>query len=243
MVVGVGGVGSWTVEALARTGIGHLILVDLDEVCVTNTNRQLHAITGNYGRPKVEAMRDRIATIAPACRVDCVADFFTADTADAILSLAPTLVIDAIDDAREKALLIDGCRTRNLPVIVSGAAGGRRNPAAVTTGDLGATAGDPLLREVRRHLRTLHGWTMSDRQPWGIATVFSQERAVYPTAAGEVCAMPEAGAPARLDCRTGFGTSAMVVGAVGLSLAALAADLLAAAPHLTGLPLGEGSRP
>ena len=243
MVVGVGGVGSWTVEALARTGVGHLILVDLDEVCVTNTNRQLHAVLGNYGRPKVEAMRDRIATIAPDCRVEAIGDFFTAETAETILGLGPDLVIDAIDDAREKALLIHRCRERSLPVIVSGAAGGRRNPAAVTTGDLGATAGDPLLREVRRHLRATHGWSIPDRAPWSVTAAFSTERAVYPTATGETCATPEAGAPARLDCRTGFGTSAMVVGAVGLALAALAADLLATLPHLTDLRADEGGTP
>ncbi len=240
MVIGVGGVGSWTVEALARTGVGRLILVDLDEVCVTNTNRQLHAVMGNYGRPKVDAMRDRIAAIAPGCSVEVIADFFAADTADAILGLSPDLVIDAIDDAREKALLIHLCRARALPLIVSGAAGGRKNPAAVTSGDLGATAGDPLLREVRRHLRTGHGWSVADRQPWGIPAVFSQERALYPTPEGEVCATPEAGAPARLDCRTGFGTSAMVVGAVGLTLAALAADLLASGAHPTRQPSFDG---
>jgi tRNA A37 threonylcarbamoyladenosine dehydratase len=240
MVIGVGGVGSWTIEALARTGVGRLILVDLDEVCVTNTNRQVHAISGNYGRPKVEAMRDRVAAIAPGCSVEVIADFFAADTAEAILGLSPDLVIDAIDDAREKALLIHLCRARSLPLIVSGAAGGRKNPAAVTAGDLGATAGDPLLREVRRHLRMAHGWTIADRQPWGVSAVFSQERATYPTPEGEVCDTPASGAPGRLDCRTGFGTSAMVVGAVGLTLAALAADLLAYGAHPTGQPSLDG---
>lgn len=240
MVVGVGGVGSWTVEALARTGVGRLILVDLDEVCVTNTNRQVHAVTGNYGRPKVEAMRDRVAAIAPRCQVEVVADFFAADTADAILGRSPHLVIDAIDDAREKALLIHLCRERALPVVVSGAAGGRKNPAAVTAGDLGATAGDPLLREVRRHLRMAHGWTIADRQPWCISAVFSQERALYPTPEGEVCDTPATGAPSRLDCRRGFGTSAMIVGAFGLSLAALAADLLASGAHPTTQPSFDG---
>ena len=233
MVIGVGGVGSWTIEALARTGVGRLILVDLDEVCVTNTNRQVHAISGNYGRPKVEAMRDRVAAIAPGCSVEVIADFFAADTAEAILGLSPDLVIDAIDDAREKALLIHLCRARSLPLIVSGAAGGRKNPAAVT-------AGDPLLREVRRHLRMAHGWTIADRQPWGVSAVFSQERATYPTPEGEVCDTPASGAPGRLDCRTGFGTSAMVVGAVGLTLAALAADLLAYGAHPTGQPSLDG---
>lgn len=238
MVVGVGGVGSWVVEALARTGIGHLILVDLDEVCVSNTNRQVHAVTGNYGRMKVEAMRERVAAISPDCRVETIADFFTAETASAILERSPSLVVDAIDDAREKALLIHLCRQRGLPVVVSGAAGGRRDPAAVIRGDLGATAGDPLLREVRRHLRNLHGWSVADREPWDIPAIFSRERALYPSPDGEVCATPAGGASARLDCRTGFGTSAMVVGAVGLSLAALAADLLgsAATPGLRSEP-------
>lgn len=240
MVIGVGGVGSWTVEALARTGVGRLILVDLDEVCVTNTNRQLHAVMGNYGRLKVEAMRDRITAIAPSCSVEVISEFFGADTAEAILGRPTDLVVDAIDEAREKARLIHLCRQRSLPIIVSGAAGGRRNPAAVTSGDLGATAGDPLLREVRRHLRTTHGWTIADRQPWGIPTVFSKERALYPSPEGELCATPAAGAPSRLDCRTGFGTSAMVIGAVGLTLAALAADLLASGAHPTGQPSAEG---
>lgn len=228
MVVGVGGVGSWVVEALARTGVGRLILVDMDEVCVTNTNRQVHAVTGNFGRMKVDAMRDRVTAIAPDCSVETLADFFTAETAATILDLAPSLVVDAIDNASEKALLIHLCRERGLPVLVSGAAGGRRDPSAVASGDLGATAGDPLLREVRRHLRNRHGWAVGERDPWRVAAVFSRERAIYPGSDGEVCATPDAGAPARLDCRTGFGTSAMVVGAVGLCLAALAADHLTA---------------
>ena len=133
-VVGVGGVGSWTVEALARSGVGGLTLVDLDEVCVTNVNRQLPALDGGFGKFKVEELAKRVAAINPDCRVRARAEFFNDKTSGAILADGFDYVVDAIDNVSNKARLIADCRERGIPVITSGAAGGRRDGAGCFAG-------------------------------------------------------------------------------------------------------------
>lgn len=231
-VVGIGGVGTWTVEALARSGVGRLTLVDLDDVCVTNTNRQLHTLSapegGTVGRFKVEVMAERARQISPHITVHEEERFFTARTCEELLSPAGRppydLLVDAIDSTEHKALLIAECWRRGLPAVVSGGAGGRRAAHKVTCGDLSAATHDPLLRQVRRLLRATHGLPEG---PWGVTAVYSQERAVYPTPEGGVCERPAPGEPARLDCRAGFGAAAHVTGVFGLMAAGAALDLLA----------------
>src|SRR5687767_5725239 len=151
-VVGVGGVGSWSAEGLARTGVGTLTLVDLDDVCVTNVNRQLPALEGQIGRPKVTVLAERVRLINPECRVETVHEFFTPATAAPLLAPPHDFVVDAVDRMSIKALLIAGCRERGKPVITIGAAGGRRDPTRIRAGDIGE-AGDELLRQVRKKLR------------------------------------------------------------------------------------------
>lgn len=218
-VIGIGGVGSWVAEALARSGVGGLRLVDLDEVCLTNVNRQLHALSETVGRLKVEVMAERIRAIHPECAVEAVPDFFTAETAAAILEPPLDAVADAIDDARLKALLIARCRAANLPVVTSGGAGGRRDPFRLRAADLAFSSHDPLLAEVRRRLRRDYGFPPPG-EPFGVDCVFSEEAPVFPSADGETCGRPDAGSPTRLDCRTGLGTAAFVTGAFGLAVAA-----------------------
>ena len=228
-VIGIGGVGSWTAEALARTGVGTLTLIDLDDICVTNTNRQIHAVSSTIGRSKVDVMADRVLAIHPDCNVVRIHDFFTASTAESLLLPAFDVVVDAIDDVANKCRLLALCRQRGIPVVAVGGAGGRRNPALIRVDDLSQSGGDGLLRDVRRTLR--HTWSFPEKGPWGIRTVFSVEKAVFPGSDGEICDRPDPSMNLKLDCASGFGTASFVTGTFGLMAAAEAVDLLTAAPR------------
>jgi tRNA A37 threonylcarbamoyladenosine dehydratase len=221
-VVGVGGVGSWTAEGLARSGIGHLTLIDLDDVCVTNTNRQLPALEGQIGRPKVTALAERIRLINPECTVDEVPQFFTATTAPALLAGPFDFVVDAVDRMSHKALLIAEARSRGCGVVTVGAAGGRRDPTQVRTGDLGHAGNDELLRQVRKKLRRDHGFAKGaarGRMNFGVRCVWSEELPVFPRADGTCSTAPESGESLRLDCASGFGAAVFVTGVFGLAAA------------------------
>src|SRR4051812_24419635 len=139
-VIGVGGVGSWVVEALARSGIGQLTLIDLDEVCVSNVNRQLHALDGEFGKAKVNVMAQRLRAINPECSVHARVEFFLETNAEALLKPTYDYVVDAIDAISKKALLIAACRAKQIRILTIGAAGGRTNPAAIKIDDLAFTS-------------------------------------------------------------------------------------------------------
>lgn len=215
-VVGVGGVGSWTVEALVRSGVGRLTLIDLDEVCVTNTNRQLPALEGNVGRPKVEVLAERVLAISPDCRVHAVQEFFTGQSEERLLSERYDWVVDAIDHVGHKCLLIAGCVRRGIPVLAVGGAGGKRDGTAVRLADLAETHQDALLKQTRQLLRKEHGFPREPGCRFGVPAVFSTEKPVYPYADGTACQTPEPGAPLKLDCASGFGAASFVTGAFGL---------------------------
>ena len=218
-VVGVGGVGSWTVEGLARSGIGALTLVDLDDVCVTNVNRQLPALDGHIGRPKVSVLAERVQAINPACRVTVLQEFFTKESADRMLAAPFDYVVDAIDRMSNKALLIGECRAMGRPVLTVGAAGGKRDATQIRAGDLGDAYSDELLRQVRKKLRRDHGFssgTTKGRMHFGVRCVWSSEMPVYPRADGTCSTEPEAGANLAMDCESGFGAAVFVTGAFGL---------------------------
>lgn len=218
-VVGVGGVGSWVVEGLARSGIGALTLIDLDDVCLTNVNRQLPALDGNIGRPKVVALAERIRLINPHCAVTTVGEFFTAKTADTLLATRFAWVVDCIDLMSNKALLIAECTQRGQPVVTVGSAGGRRDATRIRVSDLGDSHGDELLRQVRKKLRRDHGFAKGEGNRYGIPCVSTQEQPVFPWADGTCAAAPEAGSNLRLDCATGFGTAVFITGAFGFAAA------------------------
>jgi tRNA A37 threonylcarbamoyladenosine dehydratase len=228
-VVGIGGVGTWAAEALARSGIGAITLVDLDEVCVTNINRQLHALTETVGKPKVEAMAERIRAINPDCRVTAEQKFFSEQTEAELLAPKFDFVLDAIDNVPNKVLLLVRCREKNLPVIACGGAGGRRELTAVRVGDLSQASHDKLLAEVRRRLRQEHGFP-AGQSAMGIACVYSVERTVFPQADGTVCEMrSEADDGARLNCNGGLGSATFVTGAFGFAAAGLVVRKIAEA--------------
>ncbi len=231
-VVGVGGVGSWAVESLARSGIGHLTLVDLDEICVTNVNRQLHAMDGQIGRQKTEAMENRVRAIHPGCEVAVVRRFFTARSAEEILTGKFDAVIDAIDATRDKALLLAECVRRGLAAVTCGGAGGRRDATRIRVADLAFSGKDPLLHQVRKRLRASHGFPKVPMgvkpAAMGIEAVFSDEAQVFHQEDGSVsCERPESGSR-RLTCEGGLGTVAHVTAAFGMIAAGRVLERLAA---------------
>jgi len=229
MVVGIGGVGSWVVEALARSGIGRLTLVDLDEVCVSNINRQLHALDSTVGRSKVEVMVERVRTISPEARVEGRVEFFTADTASRLLGLEtdsiskdrPDFVVDAIDAMSNKVRLIALCQGAGIPLVVCGGAGGRRDPTAVRVADLATVTHDRLLSEVRKRLRREHGFSRTSKK-LRIECVHSAEAPVFPDRDGQVCSTRASDneLPLRLNCESGFGSATQVTGTFGFAAAA-----------------------
>ena len=217
-VVGVGGVGSWVVEGLARSGIGALTLVDLDDVCVTNVNRQLPALDGHIGRAKVVVLAERVRLINPECKIEPVEDFFTPATAERILGTRYDFVVDAIDRMSQKAHLIAGCRERGFSMLTIGAAGGRRDPTKIKTGDIGE-AGDELLRQVRKRLRREYHFPSGEQRGitrMGVRCVWSTEPPIFPWSDGTCGGEPEPGSNLKLDCASGFGTAVFVTGVMGL---------------------------
>ncbi|MET0262449.1 MAG: tRNA threonylcarbamoyladenosine dehydratase, partial [Rariglobus sp.] len=218
-VVGGGGVGSWVVEGLARSGVGALTLIDLDDVCVTNVNRQLPAIDGNIGRPKVAALAERVRLINPACRVTTHVEFLTAESAPRLLAENYAWVVDCIDDVANKALLIATCVQRRQPVLTVGGAGGKRDATRIRASDLGDAHGDELLKQVRRRLRRDHGFARGEGNHYEVPCVSSQEKPLFPWANGTCATEPEPGSNLRLDCASGFGTAVFVTAPFGFAAA------------------------
>ena len=211
-VVGVGGVGSWAVEALARSGVGRLTLIDADDVCVGNTNRQVHALAGQYGRPKVEVVAERVRAINPAIEVEVIPQFLTPANLENLLGRGCDLVFDACDAFRVKVEMIAWCRRRKLPLVVCGSAGGRVDPTLVRVRDLSRTEHDALLALVRKKLREEFRFPRGPKRYFGVAAVYSLENVRYPQADGSVCGTrpdaPDGGFS--LDCGSGLGAATHV---------------------------------
>lgn len=223
-IIGIGGVGSWTAEAFIRSGIEDITLIDLDEVCISNTNRQVHALDGNMGKSKAEAMKERMLLINPNARITCIVDFFTPTTAAAILSVPYDVIVDAIDSVDNKCLLLAECRRMGRPIVTCGSVGGRTDPTLIRRSDLNETTNDGLLRNVRKKLRKNHDFPNDGALD--IPAVFSVEIPVFPNATGEVCSTREKGVNSRMDCSTGFGTASFVSGSLGFAAASVAMDLM-----------------
>lgn len=230
-IIGVGGVGSWIVEALARTGLGALTLVDADDVCTTNINRQLPALDGTVGRPKVAVLAERVRLISPECQVQALPEFYTKASAPELLETNYDFVIDAVDRMSTKAHIIHSCRDRGLRVLTCGAAGGRRNPSLVRAEDLGLAGQDELLRQTRKKLRREFGWEhgiQATALPMGVRCVFSPEKPVFPWTDGTCSAEPEPGSSLRMDCASGFGAASFITGVFGFVAAAEVVRVLVA---------------
>lgn len=220
LVIGIGGVGSWVAEAFARTGIGHMTLVDLDDLCVTNINRQIHAVNGTVGKFKVDVMKDRIALINPFCEVDTKQCFFSPKNLDNIFDKTYDFVIDACDDFTNKCYLIDHCRKNKIPLVVMGGAGGKTDPLQIRVTDMASSANDRLLAKLRKKLRQDFAFPNETDGDFGVWSVWSHERAVYPTADG--CVTHKApGLAKNMDCSEGFGSASFVTGAFAFATSSL----------------------
>lgn len=216
-VVGIGGVGSWAAEALARSGVGEITLIDLDDICVTNINRQIHAVTDSVGQMKVDVMAERIRQINPNCTVHAIDDFLTEETLDEYLSPNFDAVLDAIDSAHNKAKLISACKRRKIPIVTTGAAGGLSDPTRIQIVDLSKTQNDPLAAKVRRLLRRHYGFSTTPKRHFSVPCVFSMEPMRYPKPDGSSCTQKSAmEAGVRLDCSGGFGASMVITATFGL---------------------------
>ena len=206
MLVGAGGVGSWAAEAVARTGIGRLTLIDMDVLVASNVNRQLPALTETFGRAKIEVLAERARGINPAIRVDCVDDFLTWDNLPQLMQETPHLVLDCTDDLDAKISMILWCRRRRIPLVVCGAAGGKSDPTQLRVSDLARTERDPLIAKIRRRLRHDYKFPTNPKEKFGIACVYSDEAVTTPD--GASC-------DSGLSC-SGYGSATVVTATMGM---------------------------
>jgi tRNA A37 threonylcarbamoyladenosine dehydratase len=222
-VVGIGGVGSWVAEALARSAIGRITLIDLDMLAESNVNRQIHALGDAFGKAKTTAMAERILAINPYCQVSEIEDFVAPDNLDAMLDRGYDMVIDAIDQARTKAAMIAWCKAHQLPLITVGGAGGQLDPTRIAITDLTRTLQDPLLAKVRSLLRKDYAFTRDPKKKFGVTAVFSSEPLRYPDN-GPSCDQPPG--LSGLNC-AGYGSSVCVTAPFGFCAASEALRQLA----------------
>ena len=227
-VIGVGGVGSWVVEALARSAIGQLTLIDLDNVAESNINRQIQALSGTIGQAKIVALAERIAQINPYCRVNLIEDFIDPDNLEQMIGgKGYDFVVDAIDSVKSKAALIAWCRDHALPVIVIGSAGGKTDAARIEVRDLTKTEQEPLLKMVRKRLRTQYNFPRSIKTKFNIDAVFSMEPVAMPVQDASCAIDSDAEGITGLNC-AGFGSSMVVTATFGMIAAGHVLNKLAA---------------
>jgi len=228
LVIGIGGVGTWIAEALARSGVGAITLVDLDDICITNTNRQIHALANTVGHSKTRVMAERLRAINPELDVREVEDFVALDNLAEIILPNYDVVIDAADNFRVKAALIAHCRGQKQQVITVGSAGGKRDPRQIVSGDLSRTLQDPLLSRVRKQLRQKHAFPRNQKRVFSVEAIYSPEQMLYPDGAGGVCQAKDGVLQdgVKLDCAGGFGAATMVTASFGMIAAARGVERL-----------------
>ena len=221
-VIGIGGVGSWAAEALARNAVGNITLIDLDNVAESNVNRQLHALGNTFGKAKVTAMHERILAINPSANVLEVEEFVTVENVATMLSQSYDYVIDCVDDAKAKVAIATYCRARKLPLVTVGAAGGRLDPTRIQVADLAHVSGDRLLAKVRNQLRRDHQFPKATNSKksdkFGIQAVYSDEPVIKPDAA---CEVESNTGVTGLNC-AGYGSSVCVTAPFGFTASAIA---------------------
>jgi tRNA A37 threonylcarbamoyladenosine dehydratase len=225
-VVGIGGVGSWTAEALARSGVGHLTLIDLDHVSESNINRQIHALTSTLGLSKIEAMAERVRQINPDCVLELVDDFVSAENIEAVLAGDYDMVIDCADQAPAKIAMILHARARKQALLICGGAGGKTDPLSLRSGDLSAAVNDALLAKLRNTLRRQHGFPKASDQAgkprkrvpkMNVRALWFDQPAILPTAWAQPAEAASA-APQGLSC-AGYGSIVTVTAIMGMAAA------------------------
>ena len=217
MVIGIGGVGSWAAEALARTGVGQLTLIDLDEVCVTNSNRQLHALSNTIGQSKIQVMAERLRGINPTVQLHLIEDFVEPENVQQLIGKNVDLVLDCIDSAFVKSAIIGHCKRQKISVITVGSSGGKTDPRQITSLDLAKTTNDPLLAKTRNNLRRHYQFSRNPKRNFSIEAIYSTEQLKFPTPEGGVCENKSAlGQDVKLDCGGGLGAATMVTATFGM---------------------------
>lgn len=208
-VIGLGGVGSWSVETLVRSGIGTINLVDLDDICVSNINRQIQAHTESIGQAKVVELKKRCELINPEVQINIIEDFYTKSSSQVIFDLKADFIIDAIDSVMSKAHLLSECRKRSIKVITTGAAGGKVDPTQIKLVDLNRSYNDKLLLQVRRDLKKYYGFPKYEKKLFHIPCLFSPEELIYPEGTCET-------EKKNLSCTQGLGSSMAVTATFGI---------------------------
>jgi len=225
LIIGIGGVGSWTAESLVRSGIGTMTIMDMDDICVTNTNRQIHTRTDTIGQSKIAVMSERLKAINPKLTLNIIEDFIDKENIQHYIDASLSIVIDAIDNAIDKSELIGYCKKNKIDIITTGSSGGKKDPSKITYSDLYETPGDQLFIKMRNNLRRRHGFSRDTSIPFGIEAIYSTEKMTYPDNRGETCSTKqfiENGE--KLDCSGGYGASTMVTASVGLLAASRAIE-------------------
>ena len=238
MIIGVGGVGSFAAEALARSAVGTITLVDFDEVCVTNTNRQLHALVGQVGKKKATIMAERLQKINPQAKIHSIEKFYNAFSSEEILGSKPDLVLDCADNITAKCHLLATCVEKKIPVICAGGASAKQDPLRIKFTDLGKTHTDPFLVRVRKILRQQYNFPADGAM--NIPTVFSDEapqepfELKYDNGEGFKCVCPQGQNDFHScdDRNMIYGTASYVTGAFGLVMASRAIAMLKQEPPL-----------
>lgn len=212
-VMGIGGVGSWIAESLARSGVGKITLIDLDDICFSNINRQIHSLPSTAGKMKVDVMKERILSIHPGCEVETKEEFFSSKNAEEVLNNGSDFYVDAFDNFEEKVLLIKACLENNKKVVCLGSVGGKIDPSKIRVSDLSQSSNDRLLFRVRKVLRREHAIATDSHM--GVMSVYSTERARFLNEQGEVCFEPENPRQhfsTQLNCYNGLGSASYVTG-------------------------------
>ena len=228
MIIGIGGVGSWAAESLSRSGVGKLTIADFDEICITNANRQLHALQGMVGRKKADVMGERLKKINPQAQITVIPEFYNQESSERFFAHKPDYIIDAIDNLTAKAYLLNECRVRGIKVITSAGAGARLDPLRIKMTDLAKTHGDPMAEQLRKIMRTKYDFPNGPSgKTFGIPCVFSDEEPMMPVdlhydkGEGFKCVCPQnANRPHSCEHRNViYGTASFVTGAFGLNMA------------------------
>lgn len=234
LVIGLGGVGSWAAESIARSGVGEITLVDFDEICVTNTNRQLHALYGKVGSKKAEVMAERLSLVNPGAKIHPLVEFYNEEHCSRVFQKRPDFVIDAIDNVKAKCHLLTYCREQRIPIVTSTGSGGRLDPTQVRIADLAATQVDPLARALRSILRQKYGFPSDEEIPFGIPAVYSTEPYTEPVelhydgGKGFRCVCPQKDNPYNTCDRKNviMGNASFVTGTFGFVCASVAVQHL-----------------
>ncbi len=224
-------------ESLARSGVGSITKIDLDDICVTNTNRQIHALNGNFGKQKTEVMAERVAAINPNCKVTKLNAFYSERNAEELLSVPYDCVIDSIDQVEEKAHLIATCKKRGIPIITCGGTGGKHDPTQLKIADVIKVTNDPLLAKVRNKLRSKYGFPNGTDNGKGmkkfkVEAIFSTQSPVYPRCDGSVSderpkiSKGDSRTDMRLNCASGFGSITHMTATMGMFAASRALDII-----------------